>query len=73
MSSLITLTTDFGTQDGYVGAMKGVILSVNPQAVIIDITHEINAHDVMEGAIALGNACRFSRRGRSMSPSSTPV
>ena len=36
--SIITLLTDFGTEDAYVGMMKGVILSINPQAVIIDIT-----------------------------------
>jgi S-adenosyl-L-methionine hydrolase (adenosine-forming) len=46
----ITLLTDFGTADYFVGAMKGVILSINPQAVIVDITHEIPAQDVAAGA-----------------------
>ena len=46
----ITLLTDFGTADYFVGAMKGVILSINPQAVIADITHEIPAQDVAAGA-----------------------
>ncbi|HET8781559.1 MAG TPA: SAM-dependent chlorinase/fluorinase [Pyrinomonadaceae bacterium] len=46
----ITLLTDFGTSDYFVGAMKGVILSINPQAVIVDITHEIPAQDVAAGA-----------------------
>jgi S-adenosyl-L-methionine hydrolase (adenosine-forming) len=48
--SAITLLTDFGTADYFVGAMKGVILSINPQAVIADITHEIPAQDVAAGA-----------------------
>lgn len=49
----ITLLTDFGTADYYVGAMKGVILSINPQVVIADITHEIPAQDVAAGAFTL--------------------
>ena len=46
----ITLLTDFGTADYFVGAMKGVILSINEQAVIVDITHEVPAQDVAAGA-----------------------
>ncbi|UCE20216.1 MAG: SAM-dependent chlorinase/fluorinase [Gemmatimonadota bacterium] len=57
-NAIITLTTDFGTQDGYVGAMKGVILSMNSKAVIVDITHEIDAHDVLSGAFTLKNSCQ---------------
>ncbi|HEX3187257.1 MAG TPA: SAM-dependent chlorinase/fluorinase, partial [Pyrinomonadaceae bacterium] len=49
----ITLLTDFGTADYFVGAMKGVILSINPQAVIADITHEIPAHDIESAAFTL--------------------
>jgi len=49
----ITLLTDFGTADYFVGAMKGAILSVNSQAVIVDITHEIPAQDVAGGAFTL--------------------
>jgi S-adenosylmethionine hydrolase len=49
----ITLLTDFGTADYFVGAMKGVILSINPQAVVVDITHEIPAQDVAAGAFTL--------------------
>ena len=49
----ITLLTDFGTTDYFVGAMKGVILSINPQVVIADITHEIPAQDVAAGAFML--------------------
>lgn len=51
--SAITLLTDFGTADYFVGAMKGVILSINPQVVIADITHEIPAQDVAAGAFTL--------------------
>jgi S-adenosylmethionine hydrolase len=47
------LLTDFGTADYFVGAVKGAILSVNPQAVIADITHEIPAQDVEAGAFTL--------------------
>jgi S-adenosyl-L-methionine hydrolase (adenosine-forming) len=49
----ISLLTDFGTADYFVGAMKGVILSINPQAVVVDITHEIPAQDVAAGAFTL--------------------
>lgn len=49
----ITLLTDFGTADYFAGAMKGVILSINPQAVIADVTHEIPAQDVAAGAFTL--------------------
>ncbi len=51
--TVITLLTDFGTADYFVGAMKGVILSINPQAVIADITHEVPAQDVAAGAFTL--------------------
>src|SRR5215469_15121751 len=50
---VITLTTDFGTGSPYVAAMKGVILSINPQAQIVDLTHAIHAQDIAEGAFVL--------------------
>ena len=53
---LITLLTDFGTADYFVGAMKGVILSLNPAARIVDITHEIPPQDVQAGAFTLAAA-----------------
>ncbi|HMF57186.1 MAG TPA: SAM-dependent chlorinase/fluorinase [Pyrinomonadaceae bacterium] len=53
MSSIITLLTDFGSADYFVGAMKGVILYSNPEASIVDITHEIPAHDIQSGAFTL--------------------
>jgi len=51
--SIITLTTDFGTGSPYVAAMKGSILSINPQATLIDLTHEVPAQDVRKGAVVL--------------------
>lgn len=50
---IVTLLTDFGTSDYFVGAMKGALLSVNPEAVIVDITHEVAPHDVEEAAFTL--------------------
>ena len=50
---MITLLTDFGTADYFVGAVKGAILSVNPAAVIVDITHGIPPQDIAAGAFTL--------------------
>ena len=50
---IITLLTDFGAQDYFVGAMKAVILSLNPGATIVDITHEISPQDVHAAAFTL--------------------
>ena len=50
---LITLTTDFGSRDNYVGVMKGVILGINPQARIVDLTHDLPPHDVAQAAFSL--------------------
>jgi hypothetical protein len=54
--SIVTLLTDFGTADGYVGAMKGVIASIAPDAVVVDITHDIPPQDVAAAAFALAQA-----------------
>ena len=56
---IITLTTDFGARDPYVGIMKGVILQIAPDARLVDLTHEIAPHDVLEGALALEAAAGF--------------
>jgi S-adenosyl-L-methionine hydrolase (adenosine-forming) len=53
---IITLTTDYGTDDHLVAVMKGVILSINPEINIIDITHSVLAHDILDGALTLGLA-----------------
>lgn len=52
---IITLMTDFGEQDTYVGAMKGVILSICPEAKMIDLTHRIPAQDICAAALQLSN------------------
>ncbi|MGC2249911.1 MAG: SAM-dependent chlorinase/fluorinase [Acidobacteriaceae bacterium] len=56
---LITLTTDFGLTDPFVGVMKGVIASICPAANVIDITHGVKAFDVLEGALAIWQARRY--------------
>lgn len=50
---IVTLLTDFGTSDYFVGAMKGAVLAANPRAQVVDITHEIPPHDVEAGAFTL--------------------
>jgi S-adenosylmethionine hydrolase len=60
---IITLTTDFGTTDHYVSAVKGAILSVTTDAILVDITHDIPPHDVMTAAWVLARAIpSFPRR-----------
>ncbi|GAB4390320.1 MAG: SAM-dependent chlorinase/fluorinase [Thermodesulfovibrionales bacterium] len=54
--ALITLTTDFGHKDPFVGEMKGVILSINPLARVVDITHGVGPHDVAEAALVIGDS-----------------
>ena len=63
MGAIITLTTDFGLADGYVAAMKGVILSINPDARLVDISHEIKPQNVAEGAFVLGKTYRYFPQG----------
>jgi hypothetical protein len=60
---VITLTTDFGLRDAYVGIMKGVILSICPSAVIVDLTHEIAPQDIREAAFCMQTAYRFFPAG----------
>lgn len=57
--SIITLTTDFGHKDPFVGIMKGVILNINPKVKIIDISHEISPQDIIEGSIVLRSAFKY--------------
>lgn len=56
---LITLITDFGYKDPFSGIMKGVILSINPSALIVDVTHGINPHDVREAAFVVAETYRY--------------
>jgi S-adenosylmethionine hydrolase len=62
-SHIITLTTDFGISDVYVGVMKGVILNINPNAQVVDLTHAIPPQDVYEAALSIHSAYRFFRKG----------
>jgi S-adenosylmethionine hydrolase len=57
--SLITLTTDFGLSDHFVGVMKGVILGICPNVRLVDITHQITPFEVMEGAFIISEAYRW--------------
>lgn len=59
MPSIITLTTDFGHDSPYVAAMKGVILAINPSAVLVDISHGISPQNIAEGAFVLGETTRW--------------
>ncbi len=62
--TILTLLTDFGLQDGYVGIMKGVIWGIAPGVQIADISHAIQAQDVLQGALTLSAPLPISRRGR---------
>ena len=53
---IITLLTDFGTEDYYVASMKGIILRINRRCTLIDITHQVKPRDIKEGAFILANA-----------------
>jgi S-adenosyl-L-methionine hydrolase (adenosine-forming) len=59
----ITLTTDFGTSDHFVGTMKGVILSIAPRVRIVDITHEIAPFAVSEAAFTIAQSWRYFPKG----------
>jgi hypothetical protein len=58
-SGIVALITDFGFRDWYAGAMKGVILSINPDAAIVDVTHGIDPGDITGAALALRSSYRF--------------
>jgi S-adenosyl-L-methionine hydrolase (adenosine-forming) len=60
---LITLTTDFGTSDYFVGAMKGVMLGIAPTAHIVDITHEIAPFEVNQAAFTIAQAAQWFPKG----------
>lgn len=62
-SGVVTLLTDFGTRDGYAGAMKGRILAENPALSVVDLTHDVPPGDVLFGAFALAQAVSFFPAG----------
>ncbi len=63
MNKTITLTTDFGLSDPWVGAMKGVILSINPDVSVVDISHGINPQNISEAGFVLSLACPYFDEG----------
>lgn len=62
-NGIITLTTDFGTSDGYVGTMKGVILGIAPHARLIDITHSIHPQDIHQATYVVETFHRYFSTG----------
>jgi S-adenosylmethionine hydrolase len=60
---IITLTTDFGLNDHFIGTMKGVILNIFPEARIVDINHAVQAFDVLDGALAISQAYSYFPSG----------
>jgi S-adenosylmethionine hydrolase len=63
MRPVIALVTDFGLSDPYVGAMKGAILRLAPEATLVDVVHELAPYDVLAGALALDAAYRHFPKG----------
>src|SRR5687767_7853558 len=61
--SIIALMTDFGTRDHYVGAMKGVILQINPKVTLVDISHDIDSQDLFHGAFVLRQSLPYFPTG----------
>jgi len=60
---IIAMLTDFGTRDHYAGTIKGVMLTLCPDAVLVDISHEIPPHDILTGALELASSYRFFPHG----------
>ncbi|MCC7123249.1 MAG: SAM-dependent chlorinase/fluorinase [Acidobacteria bacterium] len=60
---IVAFLTDFGSSDHYAGAMKGVVLGVCPDVTLVDIAHDLPAHDVMAGALELAACYRFFPAG----------
>ncbi len=60
---VIALLTDFGTRDHYVGALKGVALGICPDVTLVDISHDVPAHDVLAGALELAAVYRYFPAG----------
>lgn len=59
MQPIITLTTDFGLSDHFVGAMKGVMLGIAPDAQIVDISHAVQPFDILDGALTISQAYSY--------------
>jgi S-adenosyl-L-methionine hydrolase (adenosine-forming) len=63
MRPVIAILSDFGTRDHYAGTMKGVILNICPDVTLVDITHDVPPHDVLDGALQLVAAARYFPAG----------
>lgn len=63
MNQIVALLTDFGNRDGFVGAIKGVLLSINPKLNIVDISHEIEPFDILEASLTLNATYRYFPAG----------
>ena len=63
MTSVITMTTDFGAKEAYVASMKGIILTVNPEATIVDICHSIEPQNILQGAFILSTVYHYFPQG----------
>jgi S-adenosylmethionine hydrolase len=63
LNKIVTLTTDYGEQDGFVGAVKGVLLSFCPEAQLVDITHQISAFSIEEAAFVFQSGAPFFPKG----------
>ena len=60
---MITLTTDFGLKDPYLAQMKGVILTLNPKAIIVDVTHDIEKYSIQTAAFFLASTAPYFPKG----------
>lgn len=58
-SRFVTLTTDFGIADHYVGAMKGVVYSINPAATVVDISNSVQSFDLLDGALTIAQSYAY--------------
>jgi S-adenosyl-L-methionine hydrolase (adenosine-forming) len=58
-NAIITLTTDYGTNDHLVGTLKGVVLKINPEVTLVDITHNVAPFDLLDGALTIGSAYAY--------------
>jgi S-adenosylmethionine hydrolase len=56
---VVTLTTDFGSSDHFVGVMKGVIVNINPEVEIVDLCHDVSSYDVFDAAYTLAQSYRY--------------
>jgi len=60
---IIALLTDFGNKDGFVGSLKAVILSINPNIEIVDISHEVESFSILEASIILNATYKYFPKG----------